>query len=186
MITSLVWKKCCFYILVFTAKLKLRLEKNLIQSRRNPIRSNNLNSEMHCKLIEPRYKKEGSFLLQNWASASMNRPQRQFWRFLCQIQGEKDGLFLVKNNSFSFSEEIIEMINYWVNHLLQIKCCCLVIRKAIWYLSNFQIFEILSNIYFDLFFYVQNWDSQQVRDSCLKINEYYTILRRFENLSHLK
>ena len=37
--------------------------------------------------------------------------------------------------------------------------CVYVIRKAIWYMSNFLIFEILSNIYFDFFFNVQNWDS---------------------------
>ena len=39
-------------------------------------------------------------------------------------------------------------------------------------------FRILRNVYFDFFFNVQNWDSQQDRDSCLKINKYYVI---FEN-----
>ena len=34
--------------------------------------------------------------------------------------------------------------------------------------TKLRIFEILRNIYFDFFFKVQNWDSQQGRDSCLK------------------
>ena len=90
-------KKCCCYIPLFTAEVKLRSEKKpWFKVKEIVYEAIISNSEMHCKLIEPRYKKEGSFLLQNWASASMNRPQRQFWRFLCQIQGEKDGLFFGK------------------------------------------------------------------------------------------
>ena len=52
-----------------------------------------------------------------------------------------------------------------------------VIRKAIWYVTNFRIFEILRNIYSDFFFNVQNWDSQQGRDSCLKINKCYVTFK---------
>ena len=44
----------------------------------------------------------------------------------------------------------------------------------------FWIFKILRNIYFCFFFNVQNWDSQQGRDSCLKINKYYVIFRKFD------
>ena len=59
-------------------------------------------------------------------------------------------------------------------------CPWFLIRKGIWYASNFRI---LRNIYFDFFFNVQNWDSQQGRDSFLQINKYYVI---FENLTHTK
>ena len=44
-------------------------------------------------------------------------------------------------------------------------------------MSNCRNFETLHNIYFDFLFNVQNWDSQQGRDSCLKINTYYVIFQ---------
>ena len=55
-----------------------------------------------------------------------------------------------------------------------------VIRKDIWYVLNFQIFEF-SEYYVTsilIFFNVQNWDS------CLKINKYYVIFRKFNNSTH--
>ena len=35
-------------------------------------------------------------------------------------------------------------------------------------------------IFILIFFNVQNWGSQQGRDSCLKINKYYVIFRKFD------
>jgi hypothetical protein len=45
--------------------------------------------------------------------------------------------------------------------------------------SNCRNFEILRNIHFD-FFQVQNWNSQQGRDSCLKKK----ILRNISKIGH--
>ena len=35
--------------------------------------------------------------------------------------------------------------------------------------------------YFIIFILILNWDSQQCRDSCLKINKYYVIFRKIDN-----
>ena len=58
-------------------------------------------------------------------------------------------------------------------------CCWHFIRKAIWRNIEIRNIEILCNILFWFFFNVQNWDSQEGRDSCLKINKYYVIFRDF-------
>ena len=58
-------------------------------------------------------------------------------------------------------------------------CCWHVIRKAIWRNLEVRNLEILHNILFWFFFKVENWDSQEGRDSCLKINKYYIIFRDF-------
>ena len=59
-------------------------------------------------------------------------------------------------------------------------CCWHVINKAIWQNLEVRNLEILRNILFWFFFHVQIWDSQEGRDSCLKINKYYVIFRDFE------
>jgi hypothetical protein len=51
-------------------------------------------------------------------------------------------------------------------------------HKLICYCWNF---EILHNIYFDFFFNIQNWERQQGRDSCLKMNRYYVVFQKFNN-----
>ena len=74
---------------------------------------------------------------------------------------------------------------YWI--IYHFLCCWHVIRKAIWYLCR--IFEFskyyLIFICF-VFFNLQNWDSQQGRDSCLKIYKYYVIFLKVENSAHIK
>ena len=47
--------------------------------------------------------------------------------------------------------------------------CWHVIRKAIWRNLEGRNLKILCNILFWIFFKVQNWDSRDSRDSCLKI-----------------
>ena len=51
-----------------------------------------------------------------------------------------------------------------------------VIRKAIWYVSNFRN---ITYYLFWFFFNLQNWDSQQGRDSCLKIFCNISKIRKF-------
>ena len=58
--------------------------------------------------------------------------------------------------------------------------CWHVIRKAIWRNLEGRNLKILCNILFWIFFKVQNWDSQEGRDRCLKINKYYVIFQDFQ------
>ena len=46
-------------------------------------------------------------------------------------------------------------------------------------MSKLEISKYYEIFYFDFFFNVQNWDSPEGRDSCLKINKYYVIFRDF-------
>ena len=46
-------------------------------------------------------------------------------------------------------------------------------------ISKLEISKYYVIFYFDFFFKVQNRDSQDGRDSCLKINKYYVIFRDF-------
>ena len=71
----------------------------------------------------------------------------------------------------TYSEIFSTYWEAWQVEIVIHLCPWFLIKKAIWYVLNSWIFE-----YYVIF--VQNWDSQQGRDSCLKINNYYVI---FEN-----
>ena len=65
--------------------------------------------------------------------------------------------------------------------------CVLHTCTAIWYVPNCRIFEYYEVFILIFFFNIQNWDSKQSRDGCLKINKYYIIfeISNFEISSNL-
>ena len=76
-------------------------------------------------------------------------------------------------------KKLLLHLTFKVTNLMYLACH----KKRCLICVEFSNFRNITEYLFWFFFKVQNWDSQQGRDSCLKINKYYVI---FENSTHTK
>ena len=102
-----------------------------------------------------------------------------FWQifrvYISQIQ-TKISVYVYQNKTISSCLWEKRFYNLFESNLPSFNTNVLCITYVLWF-GMCYIFEYYVIFILTFFFNVQNWDLQQARDSCLKINKYYVIFK---------